>query len=235
MKTETTGKAKSKKTFFWMLFFLLLFTAANIVLYLTRNEIDMFVPSTYKTLYHPTDVPTLSGTRVVRRAHLMLKIAMREQPVRWVITDDTGERYEQNGKFPVLKLKEFVHGYELEPQGLKNPAPDLDPVRVLHAPNSTREGAGPSPTTTGWFRRAFPWENSISTPSPTGPTPSPTSARRKRRRGVGFCARRWGSPATEATLEKIDKICAYQAVLYKTQAGTPDDRMSVEDLSAQDL
>ena len=227
MKTESTPKTKKKKTFLWLLFFLLLFTAANIVLYLSRNEIDMFVPSTYKTLYHPTDVPTLSGTRVVRRAHLMLKIAMREQPVRWAITDDTGERYEQNGKFPVLKLKELVHRYELEPQGLKKPAP-ISIQFGYYTSELYKKGGRTQPDNYWLVSASIPMGKFHQYPLSHWVDTFPYVSEREKAEGRRILREKMGVTGAEGTLEKIDKICAYQAVLYKTQAGTPDDRMTVE-------
>jgi hypothetical protein len=91
--------------------------AANVVLFLTRDKRDTYYPASYKTLYVPTDVPVLAGTRIVERGRVELIIPTKESYGSWAITDDTGESYTITGKYPILKLKDKRHKYSVEPQG----------------------------------------------------------------------------------------------------------------------
>lgn len=206
---------------------LLLLTAANVGFFLTRHEIDMFVPATYKTLYHPSDVPALVGTRILAKGRLRLDIAMRDRPGRWIVTDDAGGRAEQPGKFPVLELKEFIHAYEIE-------APDLAPpvrisIRFGFYTSEFYKKAGRTQPDNYWlisasipmgeFRR-YPLARWIDT-FPYVSAGEKDEARRILRDDMKVSG-------SESALEKIEKICGYQMALYRTQAGTPDDRMKDE-------
>jgi hypothetical protein len=229
MAANSSGSSmKRKKAFFlWLLSLLVLLTAANIIVYLTKNEVDMFVPATYKTLYYPTDVPTLAGTKIISNGRLMLKIVMKEKAQRWSIIDDTGERYEQTGKYPVMKLKDFIHGYEIETQGITPPV--RISVRFGFYSSEFYKKEGRTQPDNYWLIsasipmgkfRQYPLSHWVDT-FPYVDEKEKEEARRILREEMHIMG-------NETSLEKIEKICAYQAVLYKTQAGTPDDRMKVE-------
>jgi hypothetical protein len=206
---------------------LLLATAANVLVYLTRSKMDMFVPATYKTLYHPTDVPTLAGTEIVGRGRLMLKIVMKDQPRRWVITDDAGGRYEQAGAYPVLKLLDFQHGYEIA-------APDaVPPSRIsIHFGFYSSEfykKAGRTQPDNYWLIsadipmgkfRQYPLSHWVDTFPYIGEDQK-AEARRIIRDEMGISG-------SETTLEKIDKVCAYQINRLQKHLGTPNDRIEAE-------
>ncbi len=95
--------------------------AANVALYLTRDKRDSYYPATYKTLYVPSDVPALTGTRIVERGRVELIVPSKTVYESWKVTDDTGESTTTTGKYPVVKLKDYRHSYEVEPQGAAGP------------------------------------------------------------------------------------------------------------------
>lgn len=101
----------------WVTVLFILAVAANIALYLTRDKRDTYYPTSYKTLYVPADVPVLAGTRIVERGRVELIIPTKESYNSWAITDDTGETYTIAGIYPVIKLKDRRHKYDVEPQG----------------------------------------------------------------------------------------------------------------------
>ncbi len=225
---ETAPRApKKRKSLLLSAVLLLLLTAANAGFFLARHEIDMFVPATYKTLYYPADVPALVNTRVLAKGRLRLDIAMRERPRRWIVTDDAGGRAEQAGEFPVLELKEFIHSYEIE-------IPDLAPpvrisIRFGFYTSEFYKKAGRTQPDNYWlisasipmgeFRR-FPLSRWVDT--------FPYVSEAEKEEGRRILRDDMKVSGGESALEKIEKICGYQMALYKTQAGTPDDRMKDE-------
>lgn len=227
MGATTTPGPRRNKALFPAVILLLLLTAANFAVYLARHEIDMFLPATYKTLYHPTDVPTLVDTRILGHGRLMLKIAMREQPRRWIVTDDAGGRAEQTGESPVLELKEFIHAYEIE-------VPDRTPPLLIsirfgfYTSEYYKKGGRTQPDNYWLISASIPmgkfrqyslsrWIDAFRYVA----AEEKDEARRILREEMNVAG-------GESALEKIEKICAYQGKLYKTQAGTPDDRMQNE-------
>jgi len=74
MKDVTSSPRKRKKK--WVLGAGLLFLAvsiANVVFFFSSDKRDFYYPASYKTLYVPTDVPVLAGTRIVAGAVLSSK------------------------------------------------------------------------------------------------------------------------------------------------------------------
>lgn len=227
MPETTTAPPGNKQKVIPAAALLLLLTAANLAVYLTRHEIDMFVPATYKTLYHPTDVPTLVDTRVLAKGRLRLEIAMREPERRWIVTDDAGGRAEQTGESPVLELKEFIHAYEIELPG-RTPPFRISVRFGFYTSEYYKKGGRTQPDNywlisasipMGKFRQ-FPLSHWIDT-FPYVSAGEKDEARRILREDMKVAG-------GESAIEKIEKICAYQGLLYRTQAGTPDDRMKDE-------
>jgi hypothetical protein len=210
-----------------LIFLLALLTAANIIVYLKRNKVDTFVPATYKEIYHPTDVPTLSGTKIIRQGVLKLEIGMREPAGGWIISDDTGDRYEQTGKYPALKLKDFIHNYELETRGLTPPAHIS--VRFGFYSKEFYKKAGRTQPDNYWLISAsIPVGKFRQRPLSYWIDTFPYVDDMEKEEGRLILREQMGITGSEGILAKIDKICAYQAALYTKQAGTPDDRMKVE-------
>ena len=221
------GVAGKRSLFLSLLCLLALLTAANIIVYLKRNKVDTFVPATYKELYYPTDVPTLSGTKIIRQGVLRLKIAMREAAGGWAIADDTGDRYEQTGRYPELKLKDFIHNYDLESRGLTPPA--RISVRFGFYSREFYKKAGRTQPDNYWLISAsIPVGQFHRRPLSYWIDTFPYVDDREKEEGRLILREQMGLTGGETVLEKIDNICAYQAALYKTGAGTPDDQMKVE-------
>ncbi len=228
MDPQPSRRPRKRKTaIFPLSILLLLATATNIIVYLTRSKLDMFVPTTYKTLYNPSDVPTLSGTEIVSRGRLMLKIVMKDQPRRWVIVDDTGERYEQAGPYPILKLKDIQHGYEITPPDAVPPA-KISIHFGFYSSEYYAKGGRTQPDNywlisadipMGKFRQ-YPLSHWIDTFPYIGEDQK-AEARRIIRDEMGITG-------GETTLEKIDKVCAYQIDRLQKHLGTPNDRIEAE-------
>ncbi len=227
MKAHSTERRVPRKRSLLVsfIFLLALLTAANIIVYLKRNKVDTFVPATYKEIYHPTDVPTLSGTKIIRQGVLKLEIGMREPAGGWIILDDTGDRYEQTGKYPALKLKEFIHNYELETRGLTTPA--RISVRFGYYSKEFYKKAGRTQPDNYWLISAsIPVGKFHQRPLSYWIDTFPYVSEREKGRAVGFSAKRWASPAAKAIAreDRQDLRLSGGSVQAK-QAGTPDDRM----------
>jgi hypothetical protein len=225
---SSSGHLKGKRALFWSLLFpLVLVTAANIVVYLSRNKVDTFLPATYKSLYHPTDIPTLSGTRIIRQGQLMLKFAMKYAAQGWIIVDDTGDRYEQTGKYPVLKLRDFIHNYDLETRGITPPA--RISVRFgFYSREFYKKGGRTQPDNYWLISASVPMGIFRQRPLSYWIDSFPYVDEREKEEGRRILREDMNVSGGEGTLEKIEKICAYQYALYKKQAGIPDDQMKVE-------
>lgn len=227
MGAKTMPKPKKKRALLWPAVLLMLLTAANIAAYLTRHEIDMFVPATYKTLYHPTDVPTLADTRILGHGRLLLKIATRERPRRWIVTDDEGGRTEQTGDSPVLELKEFIHAYGIE-------IPDrTPPLRIsisfgFYTSEFYKKAGRTQPDNYWLISASIPMGRFRQYPLSHWIDTFPYVSAEEKDEALRILREDMGVAGGESTLEKIEKICATQGRLYKTQAGTPDDRMKNE-------
>ena len=225
---SSPGQIKGKKTLFWSLLIVLaLVAAANVVVYLTRNEVDIFVPATYKELYHPADLPTLSGTRIIRQGQLLLKFAMKDAASGWLIADDTGERYEQTGPFPVLKLKDFIHSYDLETRGITPPA-RLSVRFGFYSKEFYKKGGRTQPDNYWLISASVPMGKFRQRPLAYWIDSFPYVSKEEKEEGRRILRDDIKVSGGESPLEKIEKICAYQYDLYRKQAGIPDDRMKVE-------
>jgi hypothetical protein len=220
-------KVKGKKLFVVLTLLVLVLAAANVLVYLTRTESDTFVPATYKTLYHPTDVPTLAGTRIVSRGQLLLRIKMKEQPGRWTITDDTGERYVQTGNFPVVKLKDFQHGYEIEAPG-RTPPLKISVHFGFYRSEYYKKGGRTQADNYWLISASIPMGRFCQYPLArwvdTFPYVDETDKAEARR----IIREEMAVTGSEGTLERIDKVCAYLIGRWKKQGGTPDDRIEAE-------
>jgi len=221
------GVAGKKLLFRSLLCLMALLGAANILVYRTRNKVDTFVPATYKELYHPTDVPALSGTKIIRQGVLRLEIVMREAAGGWVIADDTGDRYEQTGRYPELKLKDFIHNYDIETRGLTPPA--RISVRFgFYSKEFYKKGGRTQPDNYWLISASIPMGKFRQHPLAYWTDTFPYVDEKEKEEGRRILREEMGVMEDEATLEKIEKICAYQVAMYETQAGIPDDRMKVE-------
>ncbi len=145
----------------------------------------------------------------------------------WIVSDDTGERYEQAGEFPVLKLKDFIHDYDLETRGLTPPV--RLSVRFGFYSKEFYAKAGRTQPDNYWLISAgVPVGKFRQRPLSYWIDTFPYVDDMEKEEARLILREQMGITGTETALEKIDKICAYQVALYAKQAGTPDDRMKVE-------
>ncbi len=227
LRVARRGIPSKKRLIPWLLLLLALLSAANIIVYLGRNKMDTFVPATYKELYFPTEVPVLRGTKIVRQGVLSLEIAMKEPATGWTVSDDSGERSEQDGKYPALKLKDFIHDYKLEARGVK--APVHISTRFGFYSKEFYKKAGRTQPDNYWLISAsIPVGKFYRRPLSYWVDTFPYVDDLEKEEAHLILREQMGITGGESQLEKIDKICAYLAALYKTGAGTPDDQMKVE-------
>jgi len=99
-----------------ILFIVLL--VANIWHFLVREKESSFYPTSYATLYYPSDIPTVREWQQVARDHIKVKIAMTKKVDQWqIITDDTNSQI-SNENDPILKVFDDegqLHTYTLIP------------------------------------------------------------------------------------------------------------------------
>jgi hypothetical protein len=226
--TEMPLKSTGKKRLAWMTALLLVGVAANIGVYLTRDQRDFYYPSTYKTLYVPSDIPALTGTHIVVRGHVEFQIQGGDTPNQWIITDDTGETYSSAGSYPVVKLKDYRHSYELEPQGGSAPAKKVT-IQFGYYPSEYYKKGGRTQPDNYWlvaasipvgqFKR-YPlsfWASDYSDIDQA----DRDEARRILREDVGV-------GETDDTVAKIEKIGCWLITKWQGCSGTPSDSIEKE-------
>jgi hypothetical protein len=220
----TTGK----KRLAWLTALFIVGAAANIAVYLGRDQRDSYYPSSYKTLYVPSDIPVLAGTRVVERGHVEFQIQGKDAPNQWKITDDTGASYSTPGRYPVVKLKDYRHSYELEPLG--RPAPGKKTtIQFGYYPSEYYKKGGRTQPDNYWlvsasipvgkFKR-YPlpfWASAYSDIDPA----DRNEARRILREEIGV-------GDADDTVAKIEKIGCWLITRWQGCSGTPNDSIEKE-------
>jgi len=229
MKDVTSSPRKRKKK--WVLGAGLLFLAvsiANVVFFFSSDKRDFYYPASYKTLYVPTDVPVLAGTRIVSRGRVELKMLGPEAPARWDITDDTGESYSNDGPFPIVRLKEFKHTYELGAEGGAAAWRKIT-VQFGYYPSEYYKKGGRTQPDNYWIVSAsipmgkFPRRplSFWSDPYDYIDTSDREEAKRILRKEIGLLD-------TDATPARIEKIACWLITRWKDCAGTPSDAIEKE-------
>jgi hypothetical protein len=203
-------------------------TLANVVFFLASDKRDSYYPATYKHLYVPTDVPVLAGTRIVSRGKVELEIRSPETPARWKITDDTSETYTTDGRFPIIRLKEYKHTYEIEAEGGAATSPKIS-VSFGYYPSEYYKKGGRTQPDNYWI---------VSASIPMGKFPRrPLSfwsdtydyideadreeAKRMLKEEIGLLD-------TDGTPARIEKIACWLITKWKDCAGTPSDAIEKE-------
>ena len=203
-------------------------TLANVLFFLASDKRDFYYPATYKTLYVPTDVPVLAGMRIVERGKVELQIKSPETPARWKITDDTGEAYTTEGRFPIIRLKEYKHTSDIEAQGGATTAPKIS-VTFGYYPSEYYKKGGRTQPDNYWI---------VSASIPMGKFPRhPLSfwsdtydyideadreeARRMLKEEIDLVD-------TDDTPARIEKIACWLITKWKDCAGTPNDAIEKE-------
>jgi hypothetical protein len=96
----------------------LLLLAANFYLFFTREWESSFVPSTYATIYYPTDVPTIRQWKVHARDSLQLELTGSVRVQGWTVLTDGGSPQQATGMTPVFRIDTSfakLHSYSLQP------------------------------------------------------------------------------------------------------------------------
>ena len=99
-----------------ILFIVLL--VANIWHFLAREMESSFYPTTYATLYYPSDVPTIRKWKKIDRDQLQVKIAMANKINKWqILTDGTNPQFcDRNDPiFKIVTDEGQTHTYTLIP------------------------------------------------------------------------------------------------------------------------
>ncbi|RQV99293.1 hypothetical protein EH221_00445, partial [bacterium] len=100
---------------------------ANIWHFLVREKESSFYPTSYATLYYPSDIPTVREWKQVARNQIQVKIASNKKVNQWrIITDDTISQI-STGNDPILNVFDDegqLHTYTLIPLPEKN-APQI--------------------------------------------------------------------------------------------------------------
>ena len=119
---------KSKKKL--ILFFsvtLIVLNIANIWHFLVREKESSFYPTSYATLYYPSDIPTIRKWKKIDRDKLQLTIAWTDKVNKWqILTDGTNPQL-CNGNNPIFRIvsdEGQPHSYTLIPVPKGN-APEI--------------------------------------------------------------------------------------------------------------
>ena len=228
MDAAKKSRRSRKKIFIWATVVFLLLAVANAAFYLKRDKRDTYYPATYKTLYVPSDVPVLAGTRVVERGHVELKIQMLDKHNNWRITDDTGETYTNEGPFPIVKLKDFKHSYEIEPLDGSALEKKISVQFGFYSSEYYKKGGRTQPDNYWMVSSAIPvgkfrqyplayWTDTYDYIDPA----DREEARRMLKEEVGIAD-------SDPTTAKIEKIGCWLITKWQGCAGTPSDRVEKE-------
>lgn len=107
----------------------LLLLAANLYVFFTREWESSFVPSTYATIYYPTDVPTIRAWNLVGRDRMQLDLTGLMHVREWKILTDGGKAQSAAGMIPSFQIDTSfskVHSYTLIP----SPADACKPIEI---------------------------------------------------------------------------------------------------------
>lgn len=91
---------------------------ANVWHFLVRENEASFYPTSYATLYYPSDIPTVREWRKIARDKIQVKIALNKKADQWkIITDDTTSQisYESDPILKVFDDEGQLHTYTLIP------------------------------------------------------------------------------------------------------------------------
>ena len=229
MTDVTSSRARRKKK--WVLGMSLLFlaaTIANAVFFLASDKRDFYCPVTYKTLYVPADVPVLAGTRIVERGKVELRIEGAHSPARWKITDDTGESYSNDGPFPIVRLKEYKHTYELEAEGGAAAAPKISVMFGYYPSEYYKKGDRTQPDNYWIVSASIPMGKFRRLPLSFWSDPYNYIDAADREEAKRMLQDEIGLSDTDKTQTKIEKIACRLITKWKDCTGTPSDVIEKE-------
>lgn len=228
--TEPTSSrtGRKKKWLLAAIFLFLAVTLANVLFFLSSDKRDFYYPATYKALYVPSDVPLLAGTRIVERGKVELRIESSASPTRWKISDDTGESSGNEGRFPIVKLKEFKHRYDIQAEGEAVEGQKISVIFGYYPSEYYKKGGRTQPDNYWLVSASIPvgkfhrrplsfWSDPYASIDPA----DREEARRMLRDEIGLVG-------TDDTATKIEKIACWLITRWKDCAGTPSDAIEKE-------
>jgi Transglutaminase-like superfamily len=95
-----------------------LLLAANLYVFFTREWESSFSPTSYATLYYPSDVPTIREWKLVDRNRLQLDLACTKDIAHWNILTDGADKQTASGMMPSFRIDttfSVLHEYTLVP------------------------------------------------------------------------------------------------------------------------
>lgn len=224
-------KAQRKRKKAWVLGMSLLFlsvTLANIIFFLASDRRDGYYPVTYKSLYVPADIPVLEETRVVERGKVELRIRGGGTALRWKISDDTGDAYANEGKFPIIRLKEFRHVYKIRPEG-QGPVEQEITVAFGFYPSEYYKKGGRTQPDNYWIVWAsVPMGKFSRRPLSFWSDPYESIDASDREEAKRMLKEEVGLLDTDGTQARVEKIASWLMAKWKEGAGTPSDAIEKE-------
>jgi hypothetical protein len=99
-------------------FLTLIFIVLNVYVFLDREWESSFFPTSYATLYYPSDVPTIMSWTVVDRDRLQLHLSLAREVKEWKVTTNGAKTQSAFGSDPVFLIDttfSVLNTYRLEP------------------------------------------------------------------------------------------------------------------------
>ena len=214
---------RSRRFPFWLTVLFILGIAGNVALYLTRDKRDAYYPATYKTLYVPSDVPALTGTRIVARGRVELVVPSKAVYESWTVTDDTGETYTTTGRYPVIKLKDYRHSYDVRPLGTAGPGPKMTFDFGYYPSEYYKKGGRTQPDNYWLVSASIPVGKFARYPLSFWASDYADIDAADREEARRMIREDMGVADADPTVTKIEKIGCWLITRYKGCAGTPSD------------
>jgi len=215
--------AKPRRFPLWLTVLFILGIAGNVALYLTRDKRDGYYPATYKTLYAPADVPVLAGTRIVERGRVELIVPSKAGYDSWKVTDDTGESDTTTGRYPVVKLKDRRHSYDVEPQGAAGPGPKMIFNFGYYPSEYYKKGGRTQPDNYWLVSASIPVGQFARYPLSFWACDYGDIDAADREEAKRMLREEMGVTDSDPTMTKIEKIGCWLITRWKGCSGTPSD------------
>ncbi len=215
--------ARAKRFPFWLTVLFILAVAANVIIYLARDKRDTYYPATYKTLYVPSDVPALTGTRITGRGRVELIVPSGVDYDSWKVTDDTGETTTTTGKYPVVKLKDYRHRYDVVPQKAGAAGPKMTFEFGYYPSEYYKKGGRTQPDNYWLVSASIPVGNFKRYPLAFWACEYADIDAADREEARRMLREDMGVADTDPTMAKVEKIGSWLITKWKSCAGTPSD------------
>lgn len=116
-------------------------TYANVFIYQRKSEGFLIAPASLKTIYNVSDVPRITGFRILSKAVVRIKLSDEVKCNKWKVTPDTGGAYSVENRHPEIKALDWRHEYTIAPVGCDAHAGEMK-VQLNYMPSSIYEGTG---------------------------------------------------------------------------------------------